>query len=268
MTAALRREADPPQDGGPTTKALVDKFTNKAAAATRAVVSSKTAPPAKDSDQEILLKEMALDCANKVIASVTPIEKQVTPMLKGIAKDNRGELVGLENKLKTPESLQRKLADLVRTRVKGASDRQTLAEAFEQEAANTKDALRYTILVPPVAYAVLADTKLKEALEQMQATRIKASNAWAEKDASYKGFNSAYEIGSGGQRVTFEVQIHTPESWEVKTEMHAQYEDARKGKGMSKAAKLWLENVMKARWKTVEVPEGMEDYDKSMNKKT
>ncbi len=267
VNPALRRQVDPPGGGGAKTMAPVRQATNVGATGNPAVVTKNVAPPGKDSAQEVLLKQVALEYAEKVIASVEPIEAKVTPILQSIAKANVGKLVGLEHKLKTPKSLQGKLADLVRTRVQGSPDRQTLANAFELEAANIKDALRYTIVVPPPAYAVLADSKLKDALADVGATRIKASNAWAEKDASYKGFNSAYQIGSADQSVTFEVQVHTPESWDVKSEMHQQYEDARKGTGMSKAGKTWLENVMKARWKAVEVPEGLDGYDKNMKKK-
>ena len=253
--AALRRQVDAPvRENGEATGA-------------QALTAKKETPPVKEGDPESLLREVALEYANKVIDSVTPIEQTVTPILQGIAKVNVGKLVGLEHRLKTPKSLQGKLADLVRTRVKGATDRPTIADALAKEAANIKDALRYTIVVPPPAYAALADSKLKDALADVGATRIKASNAWAEQDASYKGFNSAYQIGPADQSVTFEVQIHTPESWDVKSEMHQQYEDARKGTGMSAAGKKWLENVMKARWKTVEVPEGLDGYDKNMKKK-
>lgn len=261
----MRRQVDAPDEADTTTTASA-QATNAKATVTPAEGTKNVAAPAKAGDQEAILKQTALEYATRVIDSVRPVESQITPILQGIA-DKVGELVGLQHNLKTVASLQGKLADLVRTRVKGSTDPQALTDAFELEAANIKDALRYTILVPPLEYATLADTKLKDALAEVGATRIKASNAWAEADASYKGFNSAYQIPSGDKTITFEVQIHTPQSWEVKSEMHQQYEDARKGTGMSKAGKTWLENVMKARWKTVEVPKGMDGYDKNMQKK-
>ena len=266
VNTALRRQIDAPPAIGTTSVAPV-QAANAKATMTSAEGTKNVAPPAKDGDQEALLKQVALQYANKLIDSVRPVEKTITPMLEKIALANKGSLVGLVHNVKTADSLQGKLADLVRTRVKGSPDRQALTDAFELEAANIKDALRYTILVPPIEYAVLADTKLKDALAEAGATRIKASNAWAEADASYKGFNSAYQIPAGDQTISFEVQIHTPQSWEVKSDMHKQYEDARRGTGMSKAGKTWLENVMKARWKNVEVPEGMDGYDKNMKKK-
>lgn len=246
MVAALQRAAG--------TQARDDQF--------KAIATGKSESVQGDDPR---LQIVAKEHAERVIRGVQPVAGTITAALEVIAAANGGKLEGLEYNLKSVDSLQRKLADLARTRVKSGEG---VEAAVAAEAANTKDALRYTITVPPDAYAALADTKLRDALADKGATRIKAANAWADPEGSYKGFNSAYEVDSpGGGRVKFEVQIHTPASWEMKSEMHKQYEDARKDTRMSNAAKTWLNNYMTSRWKSVKVPDGMAGYDAKMNKR-
>ena len=149
---------------------------------------------------------------------------------------------------------------------------EVLSHAVAMEAANTKDALRYTITLPSDKYAAVADTELVQALAGVKAKRIKAANSWAPPASggsphSYKGFNSAYTIEAAKDvEVKFEVQLHTPDSWAKKSELHELYETARSEK-TSAEEKAAANQKMAAAWTNVPVPKGIEDYDKDMKRK-
>lgn len=247
------------QRAGAGTQALIKQFTSAPAA-----IPAATSTPAAADDTQ--LKAVAKQEAEALIQSAKPVEGKVTALLKALASANEGKLEGLQNRLKMVPSLQEKLVKGARTRVTSG---EPLEVAVKAEAATIKDALRYTIVVPPKAYATFAATTVRDELAKIGATRIKGGNYWAEPlDDGYTAVNSAYEIDSPEGKVRFEVQIHTAQSWATKSGLHAQYEDARKEKGkMPEHGKAWLNNYQKTRWKSVEMPPGMAEYDKNFRKK-
>jgi hypothetical protein len=140
-------------------------------------------------------------------------EKTVTPAMRRIeAEDPDRVLVGLENRLKGKDRLTEKIA-------KAMSERsRTPAQAF----AETKDAIRYTLQYPDEKYVagVAADVeRLKAAGFELADPR----NWWDH--AEYKGINSWWRVPEKDQ--LFEVQFHTPASYDAKQETHEAYERIR-----------------------------------------
>jgi hypothetical protein len=140
-------------------------------------------------------------------------EKIITPAMRRIeAKDPSRTLVGLEQRLKGRERLAEKISRAVSERSR------TPAQAF----AETKDAIRYTLQYPDEKYVagIAAD------VERLKAAGFEAvdSRNWWE-HAEYKGINSWWRVPEENQ--LFEVQFHTPASYEAKQETHEAYERLR-----------------------------------------
>lgn len=153
-----------------------------------------------------------------IFAKVKAVEPTVTETLQGLASNVGGSMAGLEFRLKSPDSLERKIRDTAKI------ERQPVAKVAE----NIKDALRYTMIFPADQYRKgVADTDAKMA--DLGFKKIKSADYWSTlgpdgKLAVYKGINNAYEDSNG---VKFELQFHTPDSLAVKEHNHSLYEQAR-----------------------------------------
>jgi hypothetical protein len=109
-------------------------------------------------------------------------------------------MIGLNYRLKSQDSLQRKLRD-------------------GEHPSNINDALRYTMSFPPGKLAAGATHTIAE-MEKMGYTKEVVKNTF-EPDSVYMGINCTFS--KGGQR--FELQFHTPESFHVKdVQNHKLYE--------------------------------------------
>jgi hypothetical protein len=131
-------------------------------------------------------------------------EKYVTPDLQTLADQTGGEMVGLECRLKSVDSLTRKIKDGV-------------------PAAEIKDALRYTMTFP----AEDLTGNLKEVVRELESQGhkpFKVKNTFGTGDI-YRGVNCGFETVNGQK---FELQFHTPQSFHVKEHLnHQMYEVAR-----------------------------------------
>jgi hypothetical protein len=154
--------------------------------------------------------------SNDVIAEVRRTEPKLTEHLKEAARDNTcsGWLEGLEHRLKADNRIKEKIADLWET---GAPDA-TAKEIGRQ----IPDAIRYTFCAQPENYKeVYWDVKYR--LQACSYEMYYSENHWT--SAQYKGINTRWATPEG-QR--FEVQFHTPESFDAKqTVTHASYERLR-----------------------------------------
>ncbi|MGD9678418.1 MAG: minor capsid protein [Vulcanibacillus sp.] len=143
-------------------------------------------------------------------------EPRITNDLKDIAKATGVQMVGLEYRLKSKESYLRK--------VNSDSRNSMDSRIIDDTIANTNDVIRYTYqadkdkLVDSY-YAVI------NRMEAKGYSRVKVKNFWNDKRNPYNGVNANY-VSSDGQR--FEVQFHTPESFNLKnSELHKLYEEYR-----------------------------------------
>ncbi|MFC5468421.1 minor capsid protein [Cohnella suwonensis] len=153
-----------------------------------------------------------LNAYDKVAAN----EPKITTDLKEISTNTGTDLVGLEYRLKTRSSYLRK--------VNSDSQNSLDAKVISDTIAGTNDIIRYTFQA--------ADDKLTaaffdvtQAMEEKGYVRHKLKNTWNDKRNPYKGINGIF-VSPSGQR--FEVQFHTPESFELKNgPLHKLYEEYR-----------------------------------------
>ena len=141
--------------------------------------------------------------AKELLTKAQQAEPQVTKLLSQLAEENGGKMVGLDYRLKSLESLTRKLAD--------------------EPGKPINDALRYTQLYEPDNLGAGA-RDVMASMENAGYQKVAVKNTFQE-GAPYKGINTVWEDPSG---TPCEVQFHTPESFDTKQNInHPLYEQAR-----------------------------------------
>ncbi len=190
----------------------------------------------------------ARQLADELLKQALENEPRITADLQNIALEISAEMVGLENKFKTEVSLTRKL-------INGAiPNLQTIQEVAEV----INDALRYTFILPLETYNEdfrQIVERLRNSNYQIPANRI--WNAWKNIgkrfDKGYRGINITV-ISSQNQK--FELQFHTAESYQLKTETHFLYEELR-DKQISRERQTKIIEMLKKEAEDVERPEGI-----------
>jgi len=140
-------------------------------------------------------------------------ESGLTPAMRRIEEQlDHGELVAKTERyaLKSLDRFQEKLAKLI-DRFPG-TDPQDLAEGIH-------DGVRYTFIFDAAEY-VDGITESSARLEEYGYDLVEMKPIWDSDE--YKGTNSSWRDSSG--RILFEVQWHTPESWDAKQKTHDAYE--------------------------------------------
>lgn len=141
--------------------------------------------------------------ARQQLATMSKIEPQVTQTLSDLAAANGGEMVGLQYRLKSVESLSRKMAD--------------------QPGIPINDALRYTMSFDEMSFT--EGSKITMANLQKQGYVPTVLRNTFKDGQPYKGINSTYLTPEGEM---FELQFHTPESFQMKDLInHPLYEQQR-----------------------------------------
>jgi len=149
---------------------------------------------------------------NKIIQN----EPAITEDLKHVSRDQGVGMVGLESRLKTPESFLRK----VNADSKGSTDPSVIQDTI----AHTYDVIRYTYQAPG-ASLVDAYENATQAMKDKGYTMVRVKNTWLNRFSPYKGINCIFQHPNGQK---FEVQFHTPESFALKDgELHNLYEHWR-----------------------------------------
>ena len=173
-----------------------------AGTAAAAIAGALQPPPAPESPKK---------AAQAIIAKAAKEEAAVTAQLQSAAQAAGGQMVGLDQRLKSEDSLTRKIASRAKH------------ESVADVASDISDALRYTMVLDEKSYTQGVNQTMA-ALEAGGFKKLKVKPTW-EKGASYKGMNTVFETPSGQ---AFELQFHTPESFHVKNEItHSLYEEAR-----------------------------------------
>ena len=130
-----------------------------------------------------------------------------------IERDSAGRLAGKEFCRKEPDSLKDKVSAELATN----SD----ADVYEV-VTSVHDGVRYTLQYDNTEYTNEVYSDIDRMKDQgFELTRLK--NLW--NDAEYKGINSQWYDSQTGQ--AFEMQFHTPESFEAKQITHKAYERIR-----------------------------------------
>jgi hypothetical protein len=178
-------------------------------------------------------------------------EPEITAALQKAATATDSKLVGLEFRLKTEESLTRKLRDQALEQVGKGADPAKIGDLVRAEAAGIKDAVRYTVESDTASYASTYEKTVAE-LKAQGYTLEKTKNTWGD-TGPYRGINQQWKTPSGQQ---FEVQFHTPESFNTKEVLnHKMYEEARLST-TSPERRAVLEQMMIDNANKVPVPPG------------
>lgn len=150
--------------------------------------------------------------ADQIAFSASMLEPSTTAFLQGVAGETGGQMMGLQHRLKTKESLTRKIDDRMRS-----------GNLTAQEVGSTiSDSLRYTMMFDPKKYSAGVEATLAELSKQGFQARTK--NYWIA-GSPYKGINVALTSPDGKP---VELQFHTPKSLLVKEHAnHYLYEEQR-----------------------------------------
>jgi hypothetical protein len=147
----------------------------------------------------------SLAAANDLVNSYRPLAEDVLSILTAKSQSAGLRLEGVKDYLKTPESLARKID-------KGRVTPDKI-----------NDIARFTIIVDREKYYQQAADMSRSLLDEgYELTKIK--DTWAEAGVPYKGVNLTFRDTDG---LLFEVQIHTNESFAIKSANHDLYGDAR-----------------------------------------
>jgi len=186
---------------------------------------------------------LAAALADQIYTAAAQEETTVTPLLQSLETDSI-HLTGLEHRLKTPESIARKL-------LLNAHDMEiSLEEAVEA----FYDALRYTFIIDDDQYTSGTDVILKALAEQNYKVEY-FRNTWG--NDGYKGINTNLTTPGG---YLFEIQFHTQDSFETKEyKTHALYEIAR-SETSTEAEKQEANAKQRELFASIPVPEGAVGY--------
>jgi hypothetical protein len=188
----------------------------------------------------------ALELTKKLLRTAKLNEPLITKDLRQIAVMVDAKMVGLENRFKSEESLTRKLLDYSESR----------GLPLKVTAKNNNDTLRYTYLLFEDSYSDGFEKIIEEIKKRNYRIR-KVFNAWSlagkESDTGYRGINITVIYS---QEQKFELQLHTKDSFELKTETHKIYEELRNRK-TSADRKREIIDLMIEKAKKLKKPKGL-----------
>jgi len=188
----------------------------------------------------------AENLANRLFARAQKAEPGITGIISRVASENNATLKGLEFRLKTRDSLARKIASEYRDNA-GAVSYKIIGEKIG-------DSVRYTYVIDESRYS----SSVMKISEDLRVNGIrpydsKFRNYW--KNPTYKGINSNW-ISQDGQ--IFEIQFHSQQSLRIKKEKsHMIYERQRVETDTIKI-KAYSEQIEEV-WREVILPKGVDD---------
>jgi len=163
---------------------------------------------------------LATSVRNRALA----VEPTVTNLVKGLVAQSGGTLIGLEQRIKSTDSLARKIDGDAEKEFSG--DKKAAADAVS-------DSLRYTMSVEENNYT----SGLESTVSALEATgwKLRVKNFWQSGDP-YDGAN----VKATKNGVTVEIQVHTPKSYSFKEkELRKEYEIYREAKDDSVRRGSW-----------------------------
>lgn len=173
--------------------------------------------------------------------------KKITADVRDAAKKAGGTLRGLENQLKTEESIERKISK------KAGEKGLNIAEA----ANSIKDAVRYTVIAPSDDYVRVYEN-FKKNLSKKGYTETDCKNyfdLFSKGKVKHKAVQSNFSTDDGYE---FEVQFHTPESQAAKDKKLPLYNERRQS-GITEGRARELERMMEELAMKVPDPKGIEN---------
>lgn len=188
-------------------------------------------------------KMTAKKAANQVYAKAVAAEPVITKQMQDLAAANGAKMIGLDNRLKTVESLERKIGDKARDEFGGD---------YEAAAADIGDSVRYTMELDPNNYGGGIKNTIDVLNEQGYQARVK--NYWQEGNI-YKGVNATITSPDGQK---FELQFHTRDSFDLKETFQTELYKEHRLFTTSAARKFELEVQMANNWLTVPTPANLD----------
>lgn len=195
------------------------------------------------SPEDLVRQRKSMDAAKALISVATEAEAETTTSLTTLAGSTGGEMIGLEYRLKSQESLTRKIFDIAAA----------TGEDPDEVAKTMKDVLRYTTVFAPEDYV----KGVQDTCDQLLKTghkKIKFKNTWGAK-RGYLGINAVFVTPDGAM---FELQFHTAQSFHAKDAgTHEYYEEQRR---LDPASDRYIElaKLQQAVFDTVTRPDGAE----------
>jgi len=153
----------------------------------------------------------AVRAATELRKRVAAVEPEITSGMVDLADKHGGEMVGLGNRLKTTDSLARKID----------AEKHDKGGDVDATAASMSDVARYTISFSEDGYSAGARGVMDDL--ESQGCSLRSKNYWKDGDG-YQGVNIAVTRPDG---TTFELQFHTSASLELKAKNHKVYEEYR-----------------------------------------
>ncbi|MFE0376448.1 ATP nucleotide 3'-pyrophosphokinase [Streptomyces inhibens] len=148
------------------------------------------------------------------VARARRAERSITPQIRAAARLSHADLIGFDQRLKSPDSLKRKVA---------TSMQESPGQTVDASLGKINDAVRFTLQWPAGRYSQGVDSAAG-LLSSWGNDSTRWSNTW-NRTAGYKAVNSAWRAPRSHQ--LFEVQFHTPESKAAQLETHKLYEEQR-----------------------------------------
>lgn len=180
--------------------------------------------------------------ASQIYAQAKKKEPKITKDITEAAAMAGSKMYGLEHKLKTKESIRRKI---------DTDSEEKKISPFES-AMDIKDAVRYTTISSDETF-VSGYNKVKETLERKGYKEARCKNyfdLYRQGNVKHKSVQSVFEDPDGYK---FEVQFHTQSSQRAKDKKVPIYEERRKP-GLSRERQIELEKQMEDLAKTVADP--------------
>ncbi|HDL4959181.1 TPA: phage head morphogenesis protein, partial [Mannheimia haemolytica] len=156
-----------------------------------------------------------MDSVELVRKKAVAVEPMITRDVVSIITASGGEPAGLDFRLKSLSSLQRKI------------DTEIMAGVSKEQAiASIRDVIRYTAILDEQRF-VEQYQKMQKDLEKQGYSTIIVKNTWKSNNA-YKGINTFVSTFIEKNNIIFELQYHTKQSFELKNgKLHELYEKFR-----------------------------------------
>ncbi|MFF7361446.1 ATP nucleotide 3'-pyrophosphokinase [Streptomyces sp. NPDC008125] len=171
-------------------------------------------------------------------------ERSISVQVRTAAALSGAEIIGFDQRLKSPDSLKRKVATALV---------QDAGRNIDTVLAGISDAVRYTVQWQDAAYTA-GVTDVADTLDSFGNDSTKWSNTWG-RTSGYKALNTGWRAPRSGQ--LFEIQFHTPASKHAQEATHKLYEEQRLP-STSAARKQRLQREQDALFAAVPVPSGAE----------
>lgn len=189
-------------------------------------------PKGYTGDGKFTGNESSEKLANSIFSEAVKKEPQITKDVKQAARISNSRMYGLEHRLKTKESIKRKIE----------------TDAIEKGITNTesandiKDAVRYTTIADDDTF-VSSYNITKGSLESLGYSEVRCKNyfeLYKQGAVKHKSVQSVFQDKNGYK---FEIQFQTPSSQKAKNLKLPLYEERRKP-GLSREREIELENAM------------------------